>query len=344
MIAAGLLLRSFWDLYKVQLGFNPQHVMAVQTWLPIPNDPASDPYRTAALEAPLLRELLRRGNALPGAEESAIGDLASLPLGHGKNDLNRRPLIREGHEVPTDEAPLINVSVVTPGYFHLLGMSLLRGGLFSDLDNDQTPQVAVINEAMAQTYWPNVDPLGKRFKVRPARPTWITVVGIVANARSESIAEANVPQIYLSMYQFPAKDLAIFLRGHLDRSAIPAEVREQVQAVDPELPVFGAVSLVDGLSASLAERRFSMEMIGLFALTALLLAALGIYGTMSYMVSERMHEIGIRLALGAQRATILEMILRQGLVLATAGAAVGMLGALIVSAPDVRAALRHQAN
>ena len=140
-----------------------------------------------------------------------------------------------------------------------------------------------------------------------------------------------VPEIFLSVYQRRSKDLAIFVRGRLDTAAIPAELREQVRAVDPELPVFGAQTLDEMVSASLSERRFSMEMVGLFALTALLLAALGIYGVISYIVSERTHEIGIRLALGAQRQNILRMVLRQGLSLALAGAAVGLAGALIVS-------------
>src|SRR5271170_5844566 len=193
------------------------------------------------------------------------------------------------------------------------------------------PQVAVINEAMARTYWPNADPLGRRLKVEPTKPDWITVAGIIADARIESLAGASVPQLYLSAYQTREKELAIFLRGQLNAAALPAQVREQVQSVNPELPVFGAQTLDDALSASLSERRFSMEIVALFAVTALLLAALGIYGTISFMVSERTHEIGIRLALGAQRGKILEMVLRQGLGLAISGAAVGLVGAVIAS-------------
>jgi predicted permease len=337
LVAAGLLLRSFWDLLNVRPGFNPQSVMTVRMWLPVPNDPETDPYKTAAQEAPFLREIIRREKTLPGVEEIAIGDLASVPLGHGRNDLNPYPLIFEGRELPRSEAPLGDASLVTPGYFHLLGMVLLRGRFFSELDNETAPEVAVINEAFARTYWPNENALGKHLKLNSVRGAqlantpWTTVVGVVADARSESLAEASVPQIYLSLYQRRAKDLAIFVRGPLDTAAIPVELRKQVQAVDPELPVFGAQTLNEMVSESLSERRFSMEMVGLFGLTALLLAGLGIYGVISYMVSERTHEIGIRLALGAQRSSILRMILRQGLGLAIAGAAVGLVCALIVS-------------
>jgi putative ABC transport system permease protein len=331
MIAAGLLLRSFWNLYNERLGFDPRNVITVQTWLPVPNDPKTDIYGTAAQESTLLREILRCARSLPGVEDVAIGDLAALPLGHGHNDLNPFPLIREGHETQGKEPPIVDASVVSPEYFHLLGMSLLRGRLFTDSDVDTTPSVAVINEAMARTYWPNEDPMGKHFKLRPTDPTWTTVVGIIANARSESLEQANVPQMYLNAYQRHAKDLAIFLRGRLDPAAIPGQVREQVQSVDRELPVFGARMLPDVVTGALSQRRFAMGAVLLFALTALLLAGLGIYGTISFVVGERTREIGVRIALGAQRKTILGMVMRTGLKLAAAGAIVGFVAALIVS-------------
>jgi predicted permease len=328
MIASGLLLRSFWELFKVPLGFNPQRVMAVRLWLPVPNDPKTDIYGSAAQEAPFLRELLRRGRTLPGVQEAALGLDASIPLNH---DRNVSPLILEGREVQSRQSALVEQSDVSPEYFHLLEIPLLRGRLFSDLDNEKAPQVAVINQAMARTYWPSGDPLGKRLKVTPSSKSWITVIGVIANARTESLADAGVPQIYLDVYQTKARELAIFLRGRLDPSAIPAQVRQQVQSVNPELPVYGAQTLADALSASLAARRFLMEIVASFAATALLLAALGIYGVISYIVSERTRDIGIRLALGAQRENILKMVLRQGLGLAISGAAVGLVGALIGS-------------
>ncbi len=336
MIAASLLLRSFWDLLNVRLGFNPQSVTSVRTRLPEPNDPKTDLYRTSSQEAPFLREILRRTRTLPGVEEVAVGDTASIPLDQSQRDLKLISegqffLTLEGRDIQGDLPAVVERSSVTPEYFHVLGIPLLRGRLFSDFDNEEAPAVAVINEVLAQTYWPNQDPLGKRFKATRAGSPWTTVVGIIADARTQSLAEASVPQIYLDLYQTGGKRLAIFLRGHLDTAAIPGEVCVQVQSVDPALPVFGAQTLDGVLSASLAERRFSMEMIALFALTALLLAGLGIYGVISYMVSERTHEIGIRLALGAQHRSILRMVLRQGLGLAIAGAAVGLVGALIVS-------------
>ena len=337
LVAAGLLLRSFWDLFQVRPGFNPDRVMAVQTWLPGPNDPNADIYRTATQESVLVREILRRSRTVPGVEEAAIGDEAALPLGHSHP--TRLPLIREGIETMDNQAPLIDSPIVSPEYFHLLGVPLLRGRLFSDKDLEETPQVAVINQAAARTYWLNEDPLGKRVRLRldtrglpgSAKPVWTTIVGVIADARTESLADAAIPQIYRSVYQRASKDLAIYLRGQLDPAAISDQVRKQVQSIDPELPVFHAETLEDLLSTSLSVRRFSMEMVALFAATALLLAGLGIYGTISYVVNEQRREIAIRLALGAQKGTILKMVLRRGLGLAAAGTGLGVAGALIVS-------------
>jgi len=164
-----------------------------------------------------------------------------------------------------------------------------------------------------------------------ARPDWTTIVGVIADARTESLADAGIPQMYLDIYQRPAKFLAFYLRGQVDPAAIFAQERTQIQAVDPELPVFRAETLNEALSSSLSVRRFSMEMVAFFAATALLLAALGIYGTISYVVNEQRREIGIRLALGAQPSNILRMVLRRGLGLAAAGAGLGVVGAFIVS-------------
>jgi predicted permease len=332
MVAAGLLLHSFWDLLNAQLGFNPQNVMTIKTRMPYPNDAKVDVYPTAAQQTPFFREVIRRCKKLTGVDEAAMGDLGALPLGHDRNNQNPPiPMVIEGRQSQSNAAPLVDESIVTPEYFHLMGMTLRRGRTFNDLDKDDTKAVAVINESMAQTFWPNEDPIGKGVKLSRRATNWTTIVGIVANARTESLENTNIPQIYTSLYQRGAKHLAIFLRGHLDAAAIPEQVRKQVQSVDPTLPVFSAEMLTETVSSSLAQRRFSLEIVGLFAFTALLLAAIGIYGVLSYLVNERAHEIGIRLALGAERRAILQMLLRHGLGLAITGAAVGLLCALFVS-------------
>jgi predicted permease len=337
MVAAGLLLRSFWDLFKVQLGFNPTRVMAI-------GDHAAESQRSQNRHLP-------PGN--PGIGVSAGGSPSNPEVtGRGRNRGQRsggtspRPWPDRSQAAAIDprgpgraeQPPLIDTSVVSPEYFHVLGMTLLRGRLFADQDIEDTPSIAVINQTAARMYWPGKDgkgedPVGKRVIVRSrvAKPGWTTIVGVIADARTESLADAGTPQMYFDIYQRPAKFLALYLRGQVDPVTILAQVRTQVQAVDPELPVFRAESLDDVLSSSLSVRRFSMEMVALFAGTALLLASMGIYGTISFLVNEQSREIAIRLALGAQRRDILRMVLRQGLTLAAAGAGVGLVDALIVS-------------
>jgi len=335
MIAASLLLRSFWDLLNVRTGFNTTNIMTVRTRMPYPNDLSVDKYATASQETPFVRELTRRCATLPGVEEVALGDPAAIPLDTTQHELNVLEghvyLTFEGQNVDQQKPTLVQRARVTPEYFHLLGLTLLRGRLFTEFDNDTAPQVAVVNEAFGRTYWPNEDALGKRFKSTRPGSQWITVVGIIGNARTESLAQADVPQLYVNLYQTGAKHLAILLRGHLNTVVIADGVRKHVQALDSTLPVFGAQTLIETVSASLSQRRFSLEVIALFALTALLLASIGVYGVISYLVTERTREIGIRLALGAQKRNILRVVLQQGLQLAVAGAVIGLVCALIVS-------------
>ena len=305
--------------------------MTIRTRLPYPNDITVDRYRTSAQQAPFFRELMRRIKALPGVDEVAVGNTRSIPLDHAQRDLTRVPVIVEGRAIQRDQAPLVDGSVVTPGYFHLLGITAVRGRLFNDFDNESAPPVAVINQATADSLWPHEDPIGQHVKLTASAPWWTTVVGVVANARTESLRDAAVPEIYANLYQTSTKHAALFLRGQIDRIATSDGVREQVQAVDPTLPVFDAQMLDDALSASLAERRFSMNMIAIFGVTALLLTAVGMYGVIAYHVSERTHEIRVRLALGAQGRSIVSMVLREGLAITVTGTILGLAGALIVA-------------
>ena len=332
MITALLLLRSFRDLLNAPLGFSPSSAMAVRTRVPYPNVASADRYAKPAQQIPFIQELLRRTRALPGVEEAAIGDSGSIPLDSSQRELNLLAgqffFRLEGREM---QPALADRWMVTPGYFDLLRIQLLRGRLFDEHDDDQAPQVAVVNDAFARTFWPGESALGKRLRRDRADSPWITVVGVVANVRTESLADADVPQIYRSLYQDFSHHLAVFVRGRLDPAAIAKGVREQVQAVDGDLPVYGAQRLEETVSASLSQRRFSLQMVLFFALTALLLAGIGIYGVVSWMVTARTHEIGVRLALGAGRSDIVRMVLRQGLRLAIAGVGVGLVAALLAA-------------
>ncbi len=191
--------------------------------------------------------------------------------------------------------------------------------------------MAVINDAMARTFWPDGDPIGAHVKLSPLASAWTTIVGITADARTETLADPGVPQIYASAYQKTSKHLAIFLRGPGDTAAAAERVRAVVQSLDPTLPVFGAEPLTDAVSGALAARRLAMQIVAIFALTALLLAALGIYGVMSYTIVARTQDIGIRLALGAPRERIVAEIIGRGLALAIAGTVAGVLCAAVVA-------------
>jgi putative ABC transport system permease protein len=252
-------------------------------------------------------------------------------LDHPQQDQSLRRILFESSAVPSDQPMLVTTSAVTSDYFHVLGMTLLRGRQFEIFDDENSPSVAIVNESMAQAYWPNDDAIGKRLKLSPRATSWTTVVGVVADARTESPTTARVPHLYASLYQLQGKHLAIFVKGRIETAALANAVREQVQSLNSALPVFGEETLSATVAASLAERRLSMELIASFALTALLLAALGIYGVTSYMVNERTQEIGLRIALGAQRRDVMRMVMRQGVRLAIAGAVLGMGGALLVS-------------
>jgi putative ABC transport system permease protein len=333
MVTATLLLRSFRDLLNVPPGFNPSSAMVVRTRVPYPNLASADRYATPLQQSTFIREVLRRTATLPGVEEVALGDSGSIPLDSSQRELNLLAgqffFKLEGREMQAGQTPLVDRWMVTPGYFNLLKIPLLRGRLFDEHDDDKAPQVAVVNEAFARTYWPAESALGKRLRSDRAVSPWITVVGVVANVRTESLAEAEVPQIYVSLYQTFSHHLAIFVRGQLDAAVIGKGIRDQVQAVDGGLPVYGAQRLEETVSTSLSQRRFSLQVVILFALTALFLAAIGIYGVISYTVTARTHEIGVRLALGAGRSDIVRMVLRHGLRLAVAGTAVGSIAALL---------------
>jgi predicted permease len=331
MSAAGLLVRSFWDLLHAPIGFDARNVTVARTRLPYPNEPKEDLYGSVSDEAPFVREVMRRAKTLPGVQEVAMGSGAAVPLDHPQQDQTQLRVVVEHGAAQPGQPVFVTGSQVTPEYFPLLRMTLVRGRLLNDVDTDRSPSVAVINEAMARTFWPDDDAIGKRVKLSPRATEWTTVVGVVADARTESLASAVVPHLYASLYQREGKHLAIFMRGHIATAAIARQIREQVQAVNSALPVFGVTTLDETVSASLAVRRFSMELLALFAVSALLLAAIGIYGVVSYMVVERTHEIGVRLALGAAPGDVMRIVMRQGVGLATAGTSIGLAGALVVA-------------
>jgi predicted permease len=330
LIGAGLLLRSFWRLLNVNPGFDPHHALVARIWLPVPNNPDLDPYKPVAKRIGFAREVLRRVSAMPGVQYAAISGGNGVPLigPHNKGTFTIEERADEGSNLPQAET-----NNVSPDYFRVLGTPLVRGRFFADSDDNQTPRVVLIDQTMATRYWPNADPIGKRLKFgsRASQAPWMTVVGIVGNIKTESFDQADQPHLYIPILQGAGYAMAVYLRTGPSPEGFAQPLREQVQAVDHDLPVFGVQKLEDVVAASLANRRFAVQMIGLFGLVALLLAGVGIYGVMSYTVTQRTHEIGIRLALGAQARDVLRMVVRQGLTLAVIGVGIGLVGAFALT-------------
>jgi predicted permease len=329
MIAAGLLLRSFGRLMEVNPGFDSNNVLLARIWLPVPNNPDKDPYRPQAKRAGFIKEVLRRTSGLPGVQYAAISGGGGVPL----LDQNKPGVFSIEDQPATDGSlQLTKFSAVSPDYFRVLGAPLVRGRFFEAGDDEQAARVVLIDEALAQRFFPNVDPLGRHIKPGPRenKAPWMTIVGVVGNIKTDGFDKPDTPHLYLPIIQSPGYSMAVYVRTQGNPSGLSQALRQQVQGVDPNLPLFGEQTMEDLVSASLAQRRFAMQVVALFGVLALFLAGIGIYGVMAYSVTQRTREIGIRLALGASTGDILRWLLGRGMRLTLIGVAAGLLGALAV--------------
>ena len=330
MIGAGLLLRSFARLMEVNPGFDSSNVTLARIWLPVPNNPELDPYRPPEKRAAFVKEVLRRTSEIPGVRYTAIGGGAGVPL----MDLNKPNVFTIEDQPATDaNLPRSKFSSVSADYFRVLGTPLLRGRYFQPSDEQQAPRVVLIDEALAQRYFPNNDPIGRRLKfgTRESNAPWSTIVGIVGNIKTDGFDQPDQPHLYLPVLQFPGYSMAVYVRTDGSSAGLTQAIRREVQAVDPNLPLFGEQTMEDLVSASLAQRRFSTQVVGLFGVLALFLAGIGIYGVMAYSVTQRTREIGIRLALGASSRSILSWLLKQGMRLTLVGVGLGLIGAVALT-------------
>ena len=327
MIAAGLLLRSFAGLLRDNPGFNPAGVVAASIWLPVPNDPKADPYAGIAPQTVFVRETLRRVRAIPGVDLAGV--TSALPA---SGEANSAALAIEDQPVESSQDLRAEVIRVSPGYFEAMQAPLIRGRFFTEGDEAGKEQVAIIDETTARRYWGNRDPLGRHLRFgQNANAPWMSIVGIVKDIKHDGLDVDGVPHIYVSMYQRQGRVMSIVLRTALPASLLEAQIRREVQGVDPGLPVFNVRSMGEVMDVSLAPRRFSSVMVGGFAAVALLLASIGIYGLLAYMVGQRTHEIGVRVALGAQPSDILRLILRRGMLFSGAGILAGLFLAAIAA-------------
>jgi len=327
MVGAGLLLRTFWGLLRENPGFNPSRIVAANLYLPVPNNPDMDRYAKPEILNSFVREAVRRVSAIPGVDLASM--TTDLPVIHLSR---RRPVNIEDRPDESGKGLFSEITSVTPEYFKVLQASLVRGRYFTEDDDTGKQPVAIVDESAARTYWPDCDPIGRRLSIRSIRgaanPPWCTVVGVIKDIKSDGLDQSGAPHIYRPIYQFPGPrslSLSVTVRTSLPATSLEPLIRREIQAVDPDLPVFNVRTMNEVIDGSLASRRFSAELVGVFAVVALLLASVGIYGLLAYMVGQRAHEIGVRMALGATPSTIGKMIVSRGAGLAGIGVVVGLI-------------------
>jgi putative ABC transport system permease protein len=345
LVGAGLLGRSFQRLLTVDPGFRTESIVAMTTLLPNPRSQFANDVSPEAALRPLAQfnhELLERLASLPGLK--AVGGTSALPMsGNGANGtfIEERggkraetvaELVRQFDALsPSERARDADYRAVSTGYFGVMGLPLIRGRLFQQSDGPDSPHVALVSQSLAKRYWPNQDVLSKQiqFGNMDGDLRLLNIVGIVGDVRDNGLDRDVRPTVYTNYFQRPAAtaQFSIVVRVRGDVAGLTAAMRREARALNPEMPTkFETIEQI--VSASFDNRRFSMVMLGVFAGAALLLAMVGLYGIMSYITSQRTTEIGIRMALGAQRADMLRLILRQSLVLVGAGVAAGVIGAV----------------
>ena len=319
LIAAGLLLRSFQQLLRVDPGFDSHSVLAMSLSLPTVK------YAKPEQQIAFFDELLRRVNTLPGVRNTAIS--ATLPF-----TVKRiTPMLPEGQpSVPLSQRPFIDIEAVSPQWFTTMHVRLRSGRVFTEADNAQAPKVVVVNESFARRFWPNENPVGKHVLVgRATQPA--EVVGVAADVRNKGLAQDTQTQIYVPFPQLPWGNMNLLVRTAVPPLSMTSQVRAQIAGLDPEQPVTGIQTIDDLMDDSRAQPRFTMLLLGGFAMLALVLAAVGIYGVLAYSVAGRRRELGIRMALGAEQSRIVTMVLREGLTLACSGIMIGLLAALVLT-------------
>jgi putative ABC transport system permease protein len=324
LVGAGLMLRSLWALQRIDLGFNPAGVLTLRVSLP------ETSYAQPEQVVSFYSRLMDTVRAIPGV--ASAGAARSLPLGSTIGDFGLRI---DGYVPPPGTNAKGDWQIVTDRYLETMGEQLLRGRTITRADTSDSQLVALINEEMARRYWSGRDPIGGRLRIggSASRP-WVTVVGIVKNVRHNGVADVVKEKFYVPHTQWhksvgnPIRGMVVVVRTTGDPAALTPSVRGAVRQLDPNLPVSDVRPMREVVAAAMSTPRFTSLLLSMFAVLALTLSAVGIYGVLSYVVTRRTREIGIRVAIGADRARVLKMVLSSGLSLALIGLGAGLLVAL----------------
>jgi putative ABC transport system permease protein len=321
IIGSGLMVKAFWKLQEVNAGFNPEHLLTMRLSLPTAN------YKDAAAVSGFFGSLEARLNALPGVKSAAIA--SGLPP---SRPINANDTAIEGF-VPVPNGPIQNIDYwnsVTGKYFETVGARLLEGRFLNENDGAAAPFVVVINQTMAKTYWPKESAIGHRVGKTQNSP-WRTIVGVVADIKNAALDRPAGTEVFFSFAQQPSRLSWAVLRTQGDPMSVVAAARNEIRGLDRALPISSIGSMDDVLSTARSRPRFLTLLLTMFSSLSLVLAALGIYGVISYAVAQRTNEIGIRMALGAQGGDVVRLIGSLGLKLAIAGTVLGAVGAFALT-------------
>ena len=320
LICAGLLVRTLQRFYAVDPGFETESVLALSL------DLKSQGYTEAGGQQ-LYRRLIERTGALPAVESVALASV--MPLGWGSPS---QAVFIEGQQQPSPDRPLMtDHNIVTPGWFQTMGIPLITGRDFSNYDAADAPGVVIINEAMAHRYWPDRQPIGLRFEIGEKQRRTVEIIGIARNSKHRTLEEEPRPLMYLPLLQQYESRMILHVRSAVDPLSLVGAVRLELQRLDSSVPLFEIKTLAQRLSESIWPTRTMSKLLVIFGLLALLLALVGLYGVLSYAVTQRTREIGIRIALGARPAQVLKLIIGQGMILVSIGICLGLFSAFAVT-------------